>query len=126
MLENDVSERAITHKLAEYIQEQFPDWNVDCEYNRDGHDPKRVNLINGPDKVYPDIIVHKRGPNGPNLMVVEVKKSNDTRQNGEEHDRQKLNAYLQGLSYKVGVLVVFNIGKLGDTHYRCEYFVNKI
>jgi len=34
LLINDVSERAITHKLAEYYQNLFPKWNVDCEYNK--------------------------------------------------------------------------------------------
>jgi len=34
LLENNVSERAITHKLAEHYQKLFPEWNVDCEYNR--------------------------------------------------------------------------------------------
>ena len=33
-MQNDVSERTITHKLAEYLQDQFPELNVDCEYNR--------------------------------------------------------------------------------------------
>lgn len=31
---NNVSERAITHKLAEYLQKRFKGYNVDCEYNR--------------------------------------------------------------------------------------------
>src|SRR4051794_23576172 len=34
LLQNDVSERAITHKLAEYLQFRFPKMYVDCEYNR--------------------------------------------------------------------------------------------
>src|SRR4030042_3754738 len=33
LLEKDVNERSISHKLAEYLQEQFPDYDVDCEYN---------------------------------------------------------------------------------------------
>ncbi|MBP6731086.1 MAG: hypothetical protein KA149_03450 [Chitinophagales bacterium] len=35
LLEKDLSERSITHKLAEYIQPLFLDHNVDCEYNGD-------------------------------------------------------------------------------------------
>jgi hypothetical protein len=31
---NNVSERAITHKLAEYLQKRFTEYHVDCEYNR--------------------------------------------------------------------------------------------
>jgi len=29
----DVSERAITHKLANYIANKFAGYDVDCEYN---------------------------------------------------------------------------------------------
>ena len=35
LLEHDVHERTITHKLGEYLQPLFRQWNVDCEYNRD-------------------------------------------------------------------------------------------
>ncbi|MBI4224975.1 MAG: hypothetical protein HY617_01455 [Candidatus Sungbacteria bacterium] len=38
LLENDLSERSITHKLAEYYQVLFRRWDVDCEYNKNlGH-----------------------------------------------------------------------------------------
>jgi hypothetical protein len=33
LLEKDLSERSITHKLAEYLQPLFLNYNVDCEYN---------------------------------------------------------------------------------------------
>jgi hypothetical protein len=44
LLRHDVSERSITHKLGFYLQGFFPEWDVDCEYNRNGHDPKTVGL----------------------------------------------------------------------------------
>ncbi len=28
LLENDVNERSVSHKLAEYIQTQFPEWHA--------------------------------------------------------------------------------------------------
>lgn len=72
-LEIDVNGRAITYKLAEYLQELFPDFNVDCEYNRFEELKKKLdlpkNVPNLDDKVsmgdleartvYPDIIIHK-------------------------------------------------------------------
>jgi hypothetical protein len=79
LFEGDASERSITHKLAEYLQKQFPDWNVDCEYNRKGLNPKSLRGIKecagheDSDLVYPDIIVHLRNENS-NLLVIEVKK----------------------------------------------------
>ena len=69
LLKNDVNERSITHKLAAYLQAEFPNWDVDCEYNRDRHDPKCLELplrdnIWSDDvhahTVFPDIIVHHR------------------------------------------------------------------
>jgi len=117
LLERDVSERAITHKLAEYLQDEFPNWNVDCEYNRDGHEPKRLGFD---DKVLPDIIVHRRGEEGPNLMVIEVKKSNNAQRGGEQRDLQKLQAYLRKLSYKAAVFIEFDVGRLRVLPYRMK------
>lgn len=35
LLNVNANERSITHKLAEYLQQEFPGYNVDCEYNKD-------------------------------------------------------------------------------------------
>ena len=35
LLHHNIYERSITHKLAEYLQYNFPNFNVDCEYNGD-------------------------------------------------------------------------------------------
>jgi hypothetical protein len=68
LLEINAHERSISHKLAEYLQQQFPDWHVDCEYNRHGIEIKRLdNKV-----VYPDIIVHIRNTDF-NLLVIELK-----------------------------------------------------
>jgi hypothetical protein len=79
LLKLRVNERAIAHKLAEYLQMQFPDWNVDCEYNKMGDLPKELDDIAGCDehkrnnRIYPDIIVHLRNQER-NLLVIELKK----------------------------------------------------
>jgi hypothetical protein len=79
LLEQGVNERSIAHKLAEYLQDQFPDWNVDCEYNRKGIKLKELEGIaeclehRKTDRVFPDIIVHERNIER-NLLVVELKK----------------------------------------------------
>lgn len=44
LFENDVSERAITHRLGMYLQCEFPNYHVDCEYNRNLGDSKRIVL----------------------------------------------------------------------------------
>jgi hypothetical protein len=84
LLENDLSERCIASRLAMYLQAEFLDYSVDVEYNRHGYIPKKLGL---PDEcanywdelgrafVVPDIIVHRRGSDGPNILVFEVKKT---------------------------------------------------
>ena len=44
LLERDVSERAITHKLAEHLQKLFSNWDVDCEYNKNLNGKKYLNI----------------------------------------------------------------------------------
>lgn len=78
LLENGISERSVAHKLAEYLQVLFPEWNVDCEYNKKGVDPKELVGIKDcdyertTDRIYPDIIIHKRNKK-ENLLVIEIK-----------------------------------------------------
>jgi hypothetical protein len=71
LLHVGASERALTHKLAVYLESRFPDWDVDCEYNRDRENPKRAEKE---DLMLPDIIVHQRGQCN-NLFVIEAKKN---------------------------------------------------
>ena len=40
LLSIDANERSITFRFAMYLQRHFPDWTVDCEYNRDGAEPR--------------------------------------------------------------------------------------
>lgn len=66
------NERAITHRLAFYIEEELKnkELDVDCEYNRDGYDPKK----NNDEKcIIPDVIIHKR-VSEINYLVIEAKK----------------------------------------------------
>ena len=35
LLEKSANERSLTHKLAEYLKLEFPNYDVDCEYNLD-------------------------------------------------------------------------------------------
>jgi hypothetical protein len=108
LLTVDASERSITHRLAVHLAAAFPRYDVDCEYNRDGVNIKRLTLGRGlphqmkPEAVavVPDVIVHKRGHNADNLLVVEVKKllSRET----SDYDLQKLQGYVAELDYRFG------------------------
>lgn len=69
-----VGERSAEFRLAYYLQNHIcysglKQFVVDCEYNRDIYNVKMVN----DNAVVPDIIVHMRGTNCVNLLVVELK-----------------------------------------------------
>jgi hypothetical protein len=115
LLEVGANERSITHKLAEYLQDEFPKWDVDCEYNRDGKDnlPKRLmntiksvqtNDTNG-GTVFPDIVVRRRGTN-KNLLVIEAKKKGAATDNA---DQDKLQAYKTEYGYKFAFAITLPV-----------------
>jgi hypothetical protein len=129
LLRHDVSERSITHKLGFYLQELFPEWDVDCEYNRNGHDPKTVALPRRDDpevlkstSTFPDVIVHQRGSNERNLLVVEAKKQGCALA-AQEFDRLKVEAYARDLAYTAGILVTFGTGRAASNRvcYKVHY-----
>lgn len=124
LLSRDVNERSITHKLAEYLQGQFPEWNVDCEYNRLGYKAKTlpaVNEIRTDDTdgrtIYPDIVVHKRGE-PDNLLVIEVKKSGNSR-GGDEKKLTALTRDDGGYAYRLGLYLVFDCDKQSLARVTC-------
>ena len=113
----NVSERCVSHRLALYLQELFPELNVDCEYNRTGPNTKQlepppVGFCWDDDEaksVFPDILVHRRNCADRNVLVVEVKKTgNGTLAN---FDRAKLNAFTRpDYNYALGAFIVFKTG----------------
>jgi hypothetical protein len=115
LLETDANERCITHKFAEYLQLVFPGWDVDCEYNRDGHEPKRLprqtRTVRSDNEhartVFPDIIVHHRETRD-NLLVIEAKKSSNPR--GDDGDRGKLRGIKSEFGYSFALFVRFPTG----------------
>lgn len=106
----DANERSITFRFAMYLQQHFPDWTVDCEYNRDGTEPKRLGHLElYPDSeddeaktVFPDVIVHRRGTR-KNYLVLEFKKS--TSRVDRQIDLRKLRGYKQQLGYEHALFV---------------------
>lgn len=85
---------------------------MDCEHNRRGDEPKRLDLHFGEIRpedtvakiVYPDIIVHRRNT-AENLLVVELKKEGE----GDiTHDRQKLRAFTadERYEYRHGLMLI--------------------
>ncbi len=120
LLENDLGERTLTHRLARDIEKQFPGWEVDCNYDRLGERTLRLphgTIVSIDDhlakSVYPDIVVHQREiPN--NLLAVEVRKASNHQP--VEHDQHKLQALTDPhlwFAYRIGVLLL--LGKTAVT-----------
>lgn len=112
LLEYDLGERCIASRLAMYLQMEFPEYCVDVEYNRDGAVPKRLGLPDacanyrnkdGEALAVPDVIVHRRGPRGPNVLVLELKKT--TNPDPRACDRERVRAFRAQLGYSFGALI---------------------
>jgi hypothetical protein len=108
LLERNAAERAIGGRLAAHLSVLFPDHNVDVEYDRHGLKPKAVELPpfcrgGGRKRVIPDIVVHRRGIDTENLLVVELKK--ETNREPRDCDRAKLRALREQLGYQAAVFV---------------------
>lgn len=119
LLKHDVSEWAIAHRFAVYLEKYFPEFHIDCEYNRDGLGgfPKRLKTLKEFAKekklkgarVYPDIIVHRRGEK-EGFLAIEFSKSNKSTAK-VDFDIKKLNAYKNELGYKHAYLITIPIKK---------------
>jgi hypothetical protein len=112
LLRNDVNERSIVHRFAMYLQSELAHLDVDCEYNRDGVDPKRIEYLGlHPDyedteakTVFPDVIAHRRGSD-ENYLVIELKKT--TNRVDRRVDFAKLRGYKAHLEYRFALFIEF-------------------
>jgi len=114
LLENGAHERSVAHKLAEYLQQKFPGWHVDCEYNRHGLHPKRIpgietcEIDRSSDLVLPDIIIHHRNTDD-NVLVIEVKPRKNKAV--DECDNAKLSVFTNqdgDYKYQLGLFIGFD------------------
>ncbi|WP_240416461.1 hypothetical protein [Paenibacillus periandrae] len=149
LLVNDLNERTIAHKLATYLQEEFPYLNVDCEYNKNideeksskniyqvkaeaeklGKTVKKEILINDIEyakfSIYPDIVVHRRGGSESNFLIIEIKKS--TNPTDRVFDYTKLECYTDKsdhnkLHYTFGLFIEFETGVLLPEKHELIWF----
>src|ERR1700756_5060188 len=77
LFEKDLGERTLTHRLAVRLEQHFPRWEVDCDYNRLGERTLRLprgSIVSTDDhlgkSIYPDIVVHQRAIPS-NLLAIE-------------------------------------------------------
>ncbi|MBZ0262908.1 MAG: hypothetical protein K8F90_20160 [Hyphomicrobiales bacterium] len=114
LLEKDVNERTISARLAHYLVTEYPSLNVDCEYNRKGDEPKRLpsegqtstNDTSGK-TIFPDVIVHSRGDDSQNEVVIEIKKEGNNDTERDFHKLKSLTSDSGGYKYRCGFHVTF-------------------
>lgn len=83
-----VCERCLMFRFALHLYSQvLKDFDLDCEYNSHGVDPKEISQNGTKTKVFPDIIIHKRGNDKNNYAMIELKKK---KSKGITHDYEKL------------------------------------
>ncbi|OFX75330.1 MAG: hypothetical protein A2X12_09280 [Bacteroidetes bacterium GWE2_29_8] len=129
LLTNSANERSITHKLGEYLKEEFLEYDVDCEYNLNGLDPKKISSFkkniesDNTDavSVYPDIIIHKRGTT-ENFIVIEAKKSS----NKNKDDNEKLSNYKNDLGYKHAFFIIFPVAEQFNLKFKLDNLIEEI
>ncbi len=115
LLNRDVDEKSISHRLASYLQSEFTDLKVDCEYNKHGDKGKKLGdaeemlellrqrytpeqlmkKIDGNNAIVvrPDIVVHTRGIDDNNEIVIEMKKIRNKDIWKKRFDEEKLKAF---------------------------------
>ena len=108
-------ERSIVFRFAHYLQNlisddiEFKDYNLDCEYNRNG--PQTKALPSFPNGTYPDLIIHKRGTNEHNLLIMEFKTYWN---NDQSQDIIKIREFLDQngeYKFKYGASVLIDISE---------------
>jgi hypothetical protein len=124
LLEHDLGERTLTHRVAVYLEKQYEGWEVDCNYDRLGERTLRLpkgSIVSTDDRlgksIFPDIVVHRRAI-PENLLAIEVRKA--TNHQPPEHDQHKLRSLTDPhlwFAYRIGVyLVLGKISAISDVY----------
>ncbi|HOX77162.1 MAG TPA: hypothetical protein PLW31_03905 [Bacteroidales bacterium] len=136
LIKEDLHERTISHKLASYLQQVFHFYHVDCEYNGnvDNEDRRKkidrylrnreIHLDEEDHSVFPDIIIHERGINDRNRLVIEIKKSTN---HYIDFDLEKLGFYTNSLQnreypYDFGCFIKIYTGDENIKRYEMTWF----
>ena len=133
LMVHDANEITISHAISSEMSKQFPNCDVDPEYNRFGAEQRTKiismsrkrflqykaqgvvpsckmtidELYQNPEKapVFPDIIVHIRTEEFNNLLIVEVKKENNP-ELFDGWDEWKIQFFMEVFQYQHGAQVV--------------------
>jgi len=91
--------------------------NLDCEYNKHGDDPKRINGKG----IRPDLLIHSRGNDDKNILAVEFAGwwQKDEKIGDDKTKLRDLTLHDGAYGYCLGVLV-----EIGKDHPTFTYFQN--
>lgn len=127
LIERGGMEQSLSFRFGLYLNNILKDidWlknhDIDLEYNKNGLNPKRT--PRRPNGVRPDLVIHKRGENINNVLVIEFKGW----WNGDrESDLIKLEDFVNQdgeYKYALGVFIEFNTVK-PKVEYYFGYMLN--
>jgi hypothetical protein len=102
LIADEAHEQTIAARLMLHLQHLLPEWHVDVEFTRQGRDrePKRDEEGN---LRKPDIIIHRRGSDGPNLALVLVKC--EWNQQNREADRRHARSLKRAHGYQIAFVL---------------------
>ncbi len=95
LITNGLCERCIMFRFAGYLADLYPDYNVDCEYNRHIENVKRIRKDK---EIFPDVILHTRGVDENNFAIIELKNKTNPDDVGRKNDENKLRALTENKS----------------------------
>ena len=116
LIQNKVHERTIVFRFGlhfyKLLQEtnNYSGYDLDSEYNKNRGECKKT--VNFPKGTYPDMILHKRGTNDFNIMIIEFKTYLGRNINRDIAKLKDFTHPYQGYNYKLGVFIRF----LKDTY----------
>lgn len=116
---NHNSERTAVSRFGFYLDQEVENRNsdslrydVDAEYNRNIYDIKRIEIEKEIVNVVPDLILHRRGNNKNNMLIIEFK---TWWNNGQDEDIEKIKKFCDPsgeYKYKYGTTIL--LGKRLD------------
>jgi len=128
LIERQAHERSIAFRFGLYFSEivsqtsfgNDAELTIDFDYNRNLENVKNMRGFNQRHGIFPDIILHHRGYNDKNVVVIEFK----GHWSGNGRDNEKLRGFTHqeenDYHYGLGVLV-----RLGTTIKDCEFVYYK-
>ena len=100
---NNIHEESISSKLMCHLSQYFSQYDVDCEYNKQGDNPKELEG----NKIRTDIVVHRRKMHEYNLLIIEIKKNSES--NKDITRIEKMTQQSGQYKYKLGIHLVFDL-----------------